>query len=81
MLAALPLKCEIGFFLVNPKIPLQDSLGAIHQTASFRQFGKLRFFGFENRSFDFRAHEETDYLNQIDLPLAVKIGLDGAGDL
>ena len=73
--AALALEREIGFVFVHGEIALQDSLRAVDEAARFGQLRELRFFGFQERPLNFGTNQETDYGEETDFALAVKVRL------
>src|SRR5262245_20231959 len=73
LLAALPAKGEVGFFLAEARFALQDALGAFNQLSCFEFFGELRTFFLKAGHFDFRADEKTDGGYEADFGFAVRV--------
>ena len=72
-LPALPLDRQIGLFLGDAQIALQDPLGAIEHLARFEPLRQLAVLGLEPRQLDLGAHQEPDGGDQLNLAPAVLV--------
>src|SRR5690349_19704386 len=70
-LAALPLNRQVGFFLADAEIALQDPLRAVEHLACFEPLRELRVLTLEPRHLDLGADQEADGGDQLDVPPAV----------
>jgi hypothetical protein len=74
-LPALPLQRDVGFWLAQLQIPLEDSFGAFDDLPGLQLFGKLGILSLEPRHFNFRPYQKSDRGNQVDLALTVVVRL------
>src|SRR5687767_7276137 len=74
-LPALPLDGEIGLFLGNAKVALQDALCALDNLPRLEPLGQLRVLDFEARHLDLGADEEADVRDELDVLPAVVVRL------
>jgi hypothetical protein len=74
-LATLALEGEIGLFLGEAEVALQDAFGAFDEFAGLELLREVGVFALEAGHFDFGADQESDRGNELDLAFGVDVRL------